>query len=86
MAHNQRITASDLLLQRQIASDDNRGNEGGIYDRGAQWPEAECVLNLSLEKIQHRIYTPDDNRGNKSTIYDTWLICSQTLLAVFAGW
>lgn len=35
MVHNQHITASDLLLQRQIASDDKRGNEGGIYDTGA---------------------------------------------------
>lgn len=32
---NQHITASDLLLQRQTASDDNRGSEGGIYDTGA---------------------------------------------------
>lgn len=46
MVSNQHITAPDVSLQRQTASDDNRGNESGIYD--TEPPAKDRVLLKSV--------------------------------------
>lgn len=52
MVHNRHITASELMLERQTASDDNTRNEGGIYDTGAtgQRHTVECLRSIPGEK------------------------------------
>lgn len=63
MVHNQHFTASDLLLQRQIASDDKRKEmKVGFMTPEPMAKDGEC-LNLPLEKKNGvHICAPDDNR------------------------